>query len=363
MGAGANALRGVRGSPEDRANSAKSKAIDRALSKDYSDNKHKFKILLLGGSECGKTTIFKQMRILHLNGFSRDDEVAYRSVIHNNSLDAMTQLLLAGRNMNLHHDFSVEEDINRFEDYKKKLLDREDLVIPVVIGRCIDRIWTSPSMQRCYEYRFTYQLLDSCKYFLDNIIRLTEDFYIPSAQDIIQCRLRTTSINEIQFKYKQLEFKMVDVGGQRSERRKWIHCFDNVDMVLFIAAMSDYDQSDPEDSRFNRMKQSYEIFKAIVRSDIFRNASIVLFLNKNDIFRQKLKTSPLQNCFSTYKGDGSPEDAEEFVKKQFRRCIQERHKFSCFVTTATDTNNIEHVFKSAVSHIVTENLKSTGLEE
>lgn len=36
--------------------------------------------------------------------------------------------------------------------------------------------------------------------------------------------------------------RMVDVGGQRSERRKWIHCFDNVTSIIFLAAVSEYDQ-------------------------------------------------------------------------------------------------------------------------
>lgn len=35
---------------------------------------------------------------------------------------------------------------------------------------------------------------------------------------------------------------MVDVGGQRSERRKWIHCFENVHSIVFLAALSEYDQ-------------------------------------------------------------------------------------------------------------------------
>ena len=36
--------------------------------------------------------------------------------------------------------------------------------------------------------------------------------------------------------------RMVDVGGQRSERRKWIHCFENVTSIMFLAALSEYDQ-------------------------------------------------------------------------------------------------------------------------
>lgn len=35
---------------------------------------------------------------------------------------------------------------------------------------------------------------------------------------------------------------MVDVGGQRSERRKWIHCFQNVTSIMFLVALSEYDQ-------------------------------------------------------------------------------------------------------------------------
>lgn len=35
---------------------------------------------------------------------------------------------------------------------------------------------------------------------------------------------------------------MVDVGGQRSERRKWIHCFENVTSIIFLVALSEYDQ-------------------------------------------------------------------------------------------------------------------------
>ena len=35
---------------------------------------------------------------------------------------------------------------------------------------------------------------------------------------------------------------MFDVGGQRSERKKWIHCFENVTSIIFCVALSEYDQ-------------------------------------------------------------------------------------------------------------------------
>lgn len=41
---------------------------------------------------------------------------------------------------------------------------------------------------------------------------------------------------------------MIDVGGQRSERRKWIRCFDDVGLVIFLVAMSEFDQTLKEDT-------------------------------------------------------------------------------------------------------------------
>ncbi|EJW81779.1 guanine nucleotide-binding protein alpha-6 subunit [Wuchereria bancrofti] len=155
---------------------------------------------------------------------------------------------------------------------------------------------------------------------------------------------------------------MIDVGGQRSERRKWIHCFDDVNMVLFVVAMSEFDQADPEDEK-NRMIQSYRIFKTIAQSDYFKNSSIVLFLNKYDIFQEKIRYSSLKKCWPEYGGDNSVEDCTKYLENQFQRCISNKQKYFAFVTTATDTKNIDLMFSLAVSHIVNQNLKAVGIRE
>lgn len=82
---------------------------------------------------------------------------------------------------------------------------------------------------------------------MDTIQHIAADNYLPDVQDILQCRYPTVGTEEIEFKYQEIEFFLVDVGGQRTERRKWLNFFDNVQMMLFVAALSDYDLQDPED--------------------------------------------------------------------------------------------------------------------
>lgn len=83
--------------------------------------------------------------------------------------------------------------------------------------------------------------------FVADIDRVWADDYVPSDQDLLRSRLRTTGITETIFDLGQLTYRMFDVGGQRSERKKWIHCFENVNCLLFLVAISGYDQCLVED--------------------------------------------------------------------------------------------------------------------
>lgn len=95
---------------------------------------------------------------------------------------------------------------------------------------------------------------------------------------------------------------MFDVGGQRSERKKWIHCFENVTTILFLVAISEYDQLLFEDETVNRMQEALTLFDSICNSRWFIKTSIILFLNKIDRFKEKLPASPMKNYFPDYEG-------------------------------------------------------------
>jgi guanine nucleotide-binding protein G(i) subunit alpha len=138
--------------------------------------------------------------------------------------------------------------------------------------------------------------------YFDSIDRIAAPDYIPNDQDVLRSRVKTTGITETTFIIGDLTYRMFDVGGQRSERKKWIHCFENVTTILFLVAISEYDQLLFEDETVNRMQEALTLFDSICNSRWFVKTSIILFLNKIDRFKEKLPISPMRNYFPDYEG-------------------------------------------------------------
>eukprot|EP00834_Sanchytrium_tribonematis_P001090 NODE_23_length_42016_cov_0.755803.p28 type:complete len:140 gc:universal NODE_23_length_42016_cov_0.755803:37570-37989(+) len=134
---------------------------------------------------------------------------------------------------------------------------------------------------------------------------------------------------------------MFDVGGQRSERRKWIHCFEGVTMVIFVTSLSEYDQTLLEDARVNRMVESISLFDSVVNSRWFSRSSMVVLLNKIDIFKEKLLISPLRRFYPDFDGDQDPSLACKFILSKFTAVNRAKLKIYPHVTCATDTKNIK----------------------
>ena len=117
----------------------------------------------------------------------------------------------------------------------------------------------------------------------------------------------------------QLSIHMFDVGGQRSERKKWIHCFENVTSIIFCVALSEYDQVLLEESNQNRMMESLVLFDSVVNSRWFMRTSIILFLNKVDLFKGKLERSPLGSYFPDYSGGNDVNRAAKYLLWRFNQ--------------------------------------------
>ena len=105
--------------------------------------------------------------------------------------------------------------------------------------------------------------------------RITSEKYEPSTDDILKARIRTIGVTETCFKIQDKLMTVYDVGGQRSERRKWLQCFDDVRAVLFVAAISEFDMTLVEDSQKNRLRESLELFESVCNNIFFQTTITV----------------------------------------------------------------------------------------
>lgn len=328
-----------------------SNQIDKQIKKDAEAARKQVKLLLLGAGESGKSTIAKQMKILHQDGFSEQERVNFKPVVYANTAQSMIAILKAMESLNI--SFADE---SRAEDSKKLRAaagQMEDIDLSGDVGESLKVLWADSGIKECYSRSREYQLNDSAAYYLDALDRLCDTSYIPTEQDVLRTRVKTTGIIETKFEFKNLYFTLIDVGGQRSERKKWIHCFQDVTAIIFCVGMSAYDQLLAEDEETNRMLESLKLFESICNNPFFSKTSMILFLNKKDLFEEKIVKSPLTICFPDYQGKNEYEEASEYVREQFEN--QNKHpdtkEIYTHFTCATDTGNVRFVF-DAVSDVL-----------
>ncbi|KAF5376313.1 hypothetical protein D9615_008464 [Tricholomella constricta] len=159
---------------------------------------------------------------------------------------------------------------------------------------------------------------DNAIYFLDSLDRISAPEYMPTNEDILRSRVLTTGITETKFAVGPQTYRVFDVGGSRSERKKWINCFVAVDALIFLASVSDYDQTLYEDASVLRMQESLTLFDSLCHSQVFLNIPMIIVLNKMDLLAEKLRHSPLIEYFPDFKGGTDCDAACEYI---LHRCF------------------------------------------
>jgi len=193
--------------------------------------------------------------------------------------------------------------------------------------------------------------------------RMAAPNYMPTDQDILRSRVKTTGITETTFLVGELTYRLFDVGGQRSERKKWIHCFENVTALVFLVALSEYDQMLYEDESVNRMQEALTLFDSICNSRWFVKTSIILFLNKIDLFADKVKYSPLEDFFPDFTGGDNYDAACDYLLHRFVSLNQAASTKQIYAhyTCATDTQQIKFVLSAIQDILLQLHLRECGL--
>jgi len=235
----------------------------------------------------------------------------------------------------------------------------------------IKSIWSNPTVRKItMEAEPNLQGgYSGASYYFENSVRFAEDGFKPNREDILRARKITVGTTEARFVIKGVQFVIVDVGGRRSERKKWLQCFGGVSAVIFMVAMNEYDMVLEEDMKTNRLIESLKLWKFLTSSDYFENTPFILFLNKSDTFKEKITVTSLGDIFSDYDAFSKSSEIDmlsdydkgcRFISNQFKQNfsisrkegVSTTNSFFCVVTSTLDSSASEEVFLSIRDNIL-----------
>ncbi|KAJ3429071.1 guanine nucleotide-binding protein g(o) subunit alpha [Anaeramoeba flamelloides] len=327
-----------------------SKKIDRKLKRHKVVIENEISLLLLGTGDSGKSTFVKQMRLIGGMSFDQDERDEFVDIIRFNVIQNTRTLVFGMERVN--ENYQSENNLKN-SDYFKNISPTNSEWNESVYNR-IKEIWNDEGIQQAFNRGSEFHLNDTSQYYFEKIDIIARNDYIPTDQDIICSRIKTTGIAEIQFEMDDFSFRVLDVGGQRNERKKWIHCFEGLHALIFCTAISEYDQVLYEDENQNRMTESLHLFDEICNMKWFERSSILLFLNKIDIFKEKINKIKLQNYFPNYNGNNYDE-ATGYIKEKFlERNKNVNKRIYTFFTCATDSTHFKQVFEATRDSILSD---------
>jgi guanine nucleotide-binding protein G(i) subunit alpha len=340
---------------------ARNDEIENQLKRDRMLAKNEIKMLLLGAGESGKSTVLKQMKLIHHGGYTSQERDSYKEIIFSNTIQSMRAILEA-MNEPLQLALQPQNDARRAAILALPP-QIEGETMPRDVADAVRGLWRDPGVQQAVSRSNEFQLNDSAIYYFNAIDRMADSRYMPTDQDILRSRVKTTGITETTFKVGELTYRLFDVGGQRSERKKWIHCFENVTALVFLVSLSEYDQMLYEDESVNRMQEALTLFDSICNSRWFVKTSMILFLNKIDLFAEKLPRSPLGDYFPDYNGGDNYDAACDYLLHRFVSLNQSAATKQIYAhyTCATDTQQIKFVLSAIQDILLQIHLRECGL--
>ena len=341
----------------DPATKQKSSEIDKELRKFRKDEVEKtHKLLFLGAGESGKSTVLKQLRCIFGTGIGEEEKEAYVPVVYYNVFSTCRSLLEGCERWGYALPPELKGPSEQIINTDLKMLELDQKMADVITA-----LWKCESIQQAYERRAELQLADSAEYCFLNVQRFASPSYVPTTEDCIHMRSRTTGLVEFKFETDGIIINVIDVGGQRSERRKWLHCFMNVTAIVFFVALSEYDMGLREDPNVKRMHESLALFRDLINGPWFKDTAIILFLNKKDLFKTKVEQIDLSWCFPEYKGGKKYAPAVKYVEKQFLNIAPDTKQVYVHRTCATDKDNINFVFKAVKEILIRQHLINAGV--
>jgi len=319
--------------------------------------------LNLGISGSGKTTFAKQMKIITLGGFTEEEKNNQRQIVLYNIILGLQELIKQAEK----EEYPIDPNNLKHCRYFKQL-DSIETEWTEKIARKASILWLDPGIQKAFREDSHFQTqISHIDHFMGNLERITAQNYVPTNEDMLRARQRTSGEQTTVFIHEKIKYELYDCGGQKPERGKWeeiINSKESVSAIIYFVALDEYNVESFEEPEKTKMQISLEAWRDIIKSETIkeRDITVLLFLNKIDLLTKKLLNSEERaefgNIYPQYSGDGI-DSATESVKKKFLEYSKDRD-VSTHVICALDTGLMELIFKTIKTTVFNARLLTAG---
>ena len=307
------------------------------------------KILLLGTSGSGKSTLLKAMMMSQENfRYEQIDMHLFRETILCNIQEGMFDMLkaMARLKIPLDHYANLEYEVTTI--FRATVFSKE-------VRDAIEVLRVNPGLRAVYKRRREYQLEDNIMEYFDDIQRIGDINYVPTTEDILRSRVRTTGIHKYDLRSEAMPYRVLDVGGERSERQKWSRCYDDVDVVIFTIDAIALDKLLFEDETTNRMQEQLVLFDSIVNSSWFKTTRFIVVFTRLDRLEDCLKDCDVQeylpDCPADADGNTSLIAYTKYLECQFLHFVPEE-KRACTEIMWSNLTDPSHSFIEEVLQLI-----------
>jgi len=328
------------------------------------------RIILLGVGGSGKSTFSKQMQIIHHGAIDPELSKNYRGILLNNIILGLKAIGAQKTDLQISENYkksrvvlSLDENWINWEDSKEKEKN---------VGM-MKSLWADKGVREAW-LDIKDSLLIPLDYLMDNIDRYVATNFVPTNEDMLRARQRTTGGLMVSLTEGKHLWELIDVGGQFSERSKWNNYFTErvPHAVIFFLALDEYNIENTE-LRSGDFRTKYDLAFSIFRDYMCspgpvldHNVCRIVFLNKMDLFQEKIRDDKKWKEFKEifgYKGERSVNEAIHFIQQKLLDESAKSKKANIIVhfTNALDTALMTKVSSAIRTAIVDLSMKDLGL--
>ncbi|KAI8906939.1 guanine nucleotide binding protein, alpha subunit [Gorgonomyces haynaldii] len=349
---------------EKKDKARRSREIDAYLKEEASkmDPRNHLTILLLGPGDSGKSTVLKQMTLLHGNGFTDEDRDKHSRQIQEFVFVNIQRIVRHIHKERLEWGESLPvtlaaKELETLELTEEGLTDKHTQLV-LTIASC------HLFQAKAQEWE-TLGLHSSAEYFFKDIKSIMAKDYKAKDKDILNFRKKTEYISETIFEIEKKFWHIIDVAGQKDKRSRWTSYMEKrVSGVMYVFSCAAYNEQMEEEQQTNRIMDALTLFAVIASDKMLKLTSIIALFNKYDLLEYKISKYKIKDYLKNYTGIQQKRQYVEWLQDQFYNIGKERNvKVYTHKTTATDRTLMRNVIDSVKDNMLRMATKDYGFTQ